>query len=164
MSPLSPFITFEGFLKMSCLIVMSERVNLIVAFQMFSTFLLIVSIVGRVMPYQYQDYDAQYQDYDDVWGYSLGDDWDVSNNIAARNPYYNTWQHLSAQMEQHAFAQHMGKIYRGQLANPEINFPRHRAFGLDSDFNDGDFAYESGAFEYKSKGQQVVATQVFIGL
>ena len=70
--------------KMSCLIVMSARVNLIVAFQMFSTFLLIVSIVGRVLPYQYQDYDAD-------WGYSLGDDWDVSNNIAASNPYYNTW-------------------------------------------------------------------------
>ena len=88
----------------------------------------------------------------------------MSNNIAASNPYYNTWQHLSAQMDQHAFAQHMGKIYRGQLANPEINLPGHRAFGHDSDFNNGDFAYESGAFDYKSKGQNVVATQVFIGL
>ena len=124
---------------------------------MFSKFLLIVSIVGRVLPIQYQDYD-------DHWGYSLGDDWDVSDDIAATNPYYNTWQQLSAQMDLHAFAQHMGKINRGQLANPEYNLPGQRAFGHDSDFNKGDFAYESGAFQYKSKGQNVVATQVYIGL
>jgi len=92
---------------------------------------------------------------DDNWWYDMGG-WDTQPSIQA-NPYRQTYQHLQRQMNWFGFAKHVGKINRGQLINPELNRPRDRAYGYQSDFNDEDF--QLGAFRNPSKGQRIRATQ-----
>jgi len=98
------------------------------------------------------------QDEDDWW-YNMDDDWDTHYSIQ-NNPYYQTHQHLQRQMSLYGFAQHVGKINRGQIHNPELNRPRDRAYGYQSDFNSEDF--ESGAFRNPSKGQIIRASQALV--
>ena len=95
---------------------------------------------------------------DDSW-YTMGDDWETPNSIQ-NNPYYLTHQHLQRQMSEFGFAKHVGKINRGLLENSELNRPRDRAYGYQSDFNDEDF--KSGAFRNPSKGQRIRVSQVLL--
>ena len=94
---------------------------------------------------------------DDLW-YNMGD-WDTHPSTQA-NPYRQTHQQLQRQMDWFGFAQHVGKINRGQLINLELNRPRDRAYGYQHDFNDEDF--QLGAFRNPSKGQRIRATQVLV--
>ena len=98
---------------------------------------------------------------EDDWWYNTGDDWDTPYSIQ-NNPYYQTHQHLQRQMSLYGFAQHVGKINRGQLQNPELIRPRDRAYGHQSDFNSEDF--QSGAFRNPSKGQIIRASQVMLNI
>jgi len=94
---------------------------------------------------------------DDFW-YNMGD-WDTHPSIQA-NPYYQTHQQLQRQMNWFGPALHVGKIYRGQFLNPELNRPRDRAYGYQNDFNDEEF--NSGAFRNPSVGQRIRATQAHV--
>jgi len=94
---------------------------------------------------------------DDFW-YNMGD-WDTHPSIQA-NPYYQTHQQLQRQMNWFGPALHVGKIYRGQFLNPELNRPRDQAYGYQNDFNDEDF--NSGAFRNPSVGQRIRATQAHV--
>ena len=115
---------------------------------MFKLLLVIfLSIVMNVQPQQSDD-----------WYYEMGDDWDVSNKLAEVNPYYAWYQQAAAQMDTYGFAQHVGKIDRGQFFDPELNMPGDRAFGYQSDFNPEDF--NSGAFNRKPQGQKYRAKAV----
>lgn len=89
-----------------------------------------------------------------------GGTWATSNNIARNSPYYNTYKQVSRQMNTYGPAQHVGKIYRGRFLNPELNTPRDRAFGYQSDFNPRDL--KSGAFRYKPQGQKFRASEVHV--
>ena len=95
---------------------------------------------------------------EDEWWYDMGD-WDTPSSLQS-NPFYQTHQYLQNQMDLFGFAQHVGKINRGQLVNPELNRPWDHAYGYQNDFNDEDF--KSGAFRNPSKGQRIRATQVLL--
>jgi len=60
--------------------------------------------------------------------------------------FYNTYRHMDKQLDMYGYAQHTGKIYRGEYSHPENVLPAHRAFGDNSDFNHQDLG--SGAFRY----------------
>jgi len=79
------------------------------------------------------------------WWHDLGSDWAVSNTLRQRSPQYATYRQISRQMNQHAPALHLGRIYRGQLADPAKYRPRDRAFGENADFNQGDL--KKGVFK-----------------
>jgi len=76
------------------------------------------------------------------------------------NPYYQAHQYMQNQMNLFGYAQHVGKIYRGQYFNPELNRPRDRAYGYQSDFNNEEF--NSGAFRNPSEGQRIRASQAHV--
>jgi len=95
---------------------------------------------------------------EDEWWYDMGD-WDTPSSLQS-NPFYQTHQYLQNQMDLFGFAQHVGKINRGQLVNPELNRPWDHAYGYQNDFNDEDF--KSGAFRNPSKGQRIRATQAHV--
>ena len=100
-------------------------------------------------------------DESDDWYYEMGNDWEVSNKFTtSQNLYYAWYKHAAAQSATYGYATHVGKINRGQLGNPELNMnmPRDRAFGYQSDFNLQDF--NSGAFTYKHPGQKFRAKAV----
>ena len=97
------------------------------------------------------------QQYDDSF-FEMGDDWEVSNRLAEDNPYYAWYQQAAAQMDTYGFAQHVGKINRGQFFDPELNMPGDRALGYQSDFNPEDF--NSGAFNIQPQGQKFRAKAV----
>lgn len=63
-------------------------------------------------------------------------------------------------MSFYSFAQHVGKINRGHFLNPELNMPKNRAFGYQSDFNLENL--KSGAFKHKPQGQKYRATEVHV--
>ena len=92
------------------------------------------------------------------WFHEMGDDWEVSNRLAVAKPYYPWYQQAAAQMNTYGYAQHRGKIYRGQFSDPELNMPRYRAFGYQSDFNPQYF--RSGAFNIRPQGQKYRAKAV----
>ena len=96
----------------------------------------------------------------DDWWYDTGSNWGTSSYLARTNPYYNTYRKTARQMNTYGFAQHVGNIYRGQFFNPELNMPRDRAFGYQSEFNPRDL--KSGAFNYKPQGHKFRATEVII--
>ena len=96
---------------------------------------------------------------DDSW-YGMGD-WDTPPSHQS-NPYYLTYQYMQNQMSLFGFAQHVGKINRGHLVNPELNRPRDRAFGYQNDFNYEDF--KLGAFRNPSKGQKIRVSQVLLSI
>jgi len=96
------------------------------------------------------------------WWYGMGDTWDTSSHLASTSPYYKMYRQSSAQMDWYGFAQHVGKINRGQFLNPEQNMPRHRAIGPQADFNPEDL--RSGAFKYKPRGQRFRAAAVHVNL
>ena len=95
---------------------------------------------------------------DDFW-YDMGDSsWETSNYLASYNPYYKMYRQSAAQMDWYSYAQHVGKINRGQSVNTELNMPRHRAFGYQSDFNPQDL--KSGGFNYKVS--LVLVVRIFV--
>merc|ERR1712002_650045 len=69
---------------------------------------------------------------------------------------------MGAQLQYDMFtpAKHVGKINRGKFLNPELNLPADRAFGdpYHSDFHADEM--RSGAFEYRPRGQKIVARKV----
>merc|ERR1719318_1723747 len=79
------------------------------------------------------------------WWHDLGSDWAVSNTLRQRSPQYATYSQISRQMNQHAPALHLGRIYRGQLTNPAKYRPRDRTFGENADFNQRDL--KKGVFK-----------------
>jgi len=95
---------------------------------------------------------------EDEWWHGFGD-WDTPASLQS-NPFYQTQQYLQNQMDLFGFAQHVGKINRGQIFNPELNSPMNHAYGYQNDFNDEDFT--SGAFRNPSKGQMIRATQAHV--
>jgi len=98
---------------------------------------------------------------DDWWhDMDTGSVWGTSRNLARNNLYYNTYRQISGQMNTYAPAQHFGKINRGKFLNPELNTPRDRAYGFQSDFNPRD--HKSGAFNLKPQGQKFRATEVHV--
>ena len=92
------------------------------------------------------------------WWYDM-DDRDIPPSLQY-NPYYQAHQYMQNQMNLFGYAQHVGKIYRGQYFNPELNRPRDRAYGYQSDFNNEEF--NSGAFRNPSEGQRIRASQVLV--
>jgi len=94
------------------------------------------------------------------WFHDMGEDWAVSNKFSSVNPFYNWYKKAAKQMDLYGPAKHVGKIYRGQFLNPELNTPSDRAFGYQSDFNPSDLS--SGVFKYKPKGQKFRATAVHV--
>ena len=87
-----------------------------------------------------------------------GTTWGTSDNLAQLSPYYTWYKQAAKQMSLYSYAQHVGKIIRGQFLNPEQNMPKDRAFGYQSDFNPEDL--KSGAFNHKPQGQKFRATEV----
>ena len=107
--------------------------------------------------------NVQTQQQSDDWFDEMGNDWEVSNKFTTRqNPYYAWYKHAAAQSATYGYAKYVGKIDRGQLGNPglNMNMPRDRAFGYQSDFNPQDF--NSGAFTYKHPGQKFRAKAVHV--
>jgi len=99
---------------------------------------------------------------DDDWWYDMdtaGSNWGTSSRLT-NNPYYNTYRQIARQMSIYGPAHHVGKIYRGKFLNPELNTPRNRAFGYQSDFNPRDL--QSGAFSSKLQGQKFRASEVHV--
>ena len=88
----------------------------------------------------------------------MGDSWETTDNLAQLSPYYAWYKQAVTQMSLYGYAQHVGKINRGQFLNPELNMPKDRAFGYQSDFNPEDL--KSGAFNNKPQGQKFRATEV----
>jgi len=103
-----------------------------------------------------------YQDSD--WWHSLGtgDDWFVSDYLDAISPFAQTFHQMQQQLDMFGYAQHVGKINRGKFLNPELNLPRDRAYGYDSDFNPQDF--KGGAFKHQPQGQKFVAKPIHVNL
>jgi len=98
------------------------------------------------------------------WWYDMGDTWQISNHLASFNPFYKMYKQSAAQMDWYGYAQHVGKINRGQFTNPEQNVPSHRAMGHQADFNPEDL--ESGVFNYNKppQGQRFRASAVHVSL
>ena len=94
----------------------------------------------------------------DDWWFDIWDSWETSDNLAQLSPYYTWYKQAAKQMSLYSYAQHVGKIIRGQFLNPEQNMPKDRAFGYQSDFNPEDL--KSGAFNHKPQGQKFRATEV----
>jgi len=103
-----------------------------------------------------------YQDSD--WWHSLGtgDDWYVSDYLDAISPFAQTFHQMQQQLDMFGYAQHVGNINRGKFLNPELNLPRDRAYGYDSDFNPQDF--KGGAFKHQPQGQKFVAKPIHVNL
>ena len=135
---------------------------------MFITLLLQTTIFGVV----FGNYDEYYHGSPEYWSHGVadhspGDDWwydiggygsQASEYLAATSPFYQWFKKAQIQYDMFAPAKHVGKINRGIFQNPEINLPADRAFGHKSDFYDHDLI--SGAFEYRPRGQKIVARKV----
>jgi len=99
----------------------------------------------------------------DYWWFDMeATVWDDKGPQLENSPYYNTFRQVDKQLDMYSYAQHVGKINRGQYYNPELNLPGHRAFGHKDDYNSGDL--KSGAFRHSPQGQKVVADQVHVDL
>jgi len=85
------------------------------------------------------------------WWYDLGDDWETTDKLEETLFSLGTMNYMKKQMDMYGYAQHIGTINRGTFLNPELNSPRDRAFGFDSDFNPRDFRY--GAFRQQPHQQ-----------
>jgi len=135
---------------------------------MFIELLLHITIFGVV----FGNYDEYYHGSPEYWSHGVadhspGDDWwydiggygsQASEYLAATSPFYQWFKKAQIQYDMFAPAKHVGKINRGIFQNPEINLPADRAFGHKSDFHDHDLI--SGAFEYRPRGQKIVARKV----
>jgi len=88
--------------------------------------------------------------------------WDTQGAQLQNSPFYQTFRQMDKQLDMYGYAQHVGKINRGEYYNPELNLPGDRAFGYKGDFNAKDLA--SGAFRHAPRGQQVVAEPVHVEL
>jgi len=88
--------------------------------------------------------------------------WDTQGAQLQNSPFYQTFRQMDKQLDMYGYAQHVGKINRGEYYNPELNLPGYRAFGYKDDFNAKDLA--SGAFRNAPRGQQVVAEPVHVEL
>jgi len=123
-------------------------------------FLLVSAFFARgTLAYNY------YQDYQDTdWWHSLntGNDWHVSDFLDAISPFAQTYRQMQQQFDMYGYAQHVGKINRGEFLNPELNLPADRAYGYKPDFNSQDF--NSGAFKHEPKGQKFVAKPIHVNL
>jgi len=99
---------------------------------------------------------------DDWWTDMEATVWDDKGPQLENSPSYNTFRQVDKQLDMHGYAQHVGKINRGQYYNPELNLPGHRAFGHKDDYNPADL--KSGSFRHSPQGQKVVAEQVHVDL
>ena len=144
----------------------------------YFTFAMIVFILpfAAILGSVFGNYDAYYQkslepwidgvdDFyqSDAWWYDLGGHNSyASDYLHANSPYYQWFKKAQLQYDMFAPAQHVGKINRGKFLNPELNLPADRAFGdpYHSDFYADEFS--SGAFEYRPRGQKIVARKVLI--
>jgi len=133
-------------------------------------FIVSFAIIGNV----FGNYDADYRkslsplshgvdDYHqgDDWWYDLGGHNSyASDYLYATSPYYSWFKNAQMQYDMFAPALHVGKINRGNFLNPELNLPADRAFGdpYHSDFHADEM--RSGAFEYRPRGQKIVARKV----
>ena len=134
-------------------------------------FIVSFAIIGNVIG----NYDAYYRKSLSPWGHGVddyhhqGDDWwydlgghnsYASDYLYATSPYYSWFKNAQMQYDMFAPAKHVGKINRGKFLNPEINLPADRAFGdpYHSDFHADEM--RSGAFEYRPRGQKIVARKV----
>jgi len=88
--------------------------------------------------------------------------WDTQGAQLQNSPFYQTFRQMDQQLDMYGYAQHVGKINRGEYYNPELNLPGDRAFGYKGDFNAKDLA--SGAFRHAPQGQRVVAEPVHVEL
>jgi len=128
------------------------------------------AILGNV----FGNYDAYFRKSPSPWShgvddYHQGDDWwydlggqnsYASDYLYATSPYYSWFKNAQQQYDMFAPALHVGKINRGLFSNPELNLPADRAFGdpYHSDFHAHEMS--SGAFEYRPRGQKIVARKV----
>ena len=133
-------------------------------------FIISFAIIGNVLG----NYDAYYRKSLSPWSHGVddhhqGDDWwydlgghnsYASDYLYATSPYYSWFKNAQMQYDMFAPALHVGKINRGKFLNPEINLPADRAFGdpYHSDFHADEM--RSGAFEYRPRGQKIVARKV----
>jgi len=98
----------------------------------------------------------------DWWFNAEAMPWDSRGAQLENSPFYNTFRQMDQQLDMYGYAQHVGKINRGEYFNPELNLPGNRAHGYRGDFNRNDLT--SGAFRYAPKGQRVVAEPVHVAL
>jgi len=128
------------------------------------------AIIGNV----FGNYDAYFRKSPSPWSHGVdddhqGDDWwydlggqnsYASDYLYATSPYYSWFKNAQQQYDMFAPALHVGKINRGLFSNPELNLPADRAFGdaYHSDFHADEMS--SGAFEYRPRGQKIVARKV----
>jgi len=105
---------------------------------------------------------SYYQDSD--WWNSLdtGNDWQTSNFLDAISPFAQTFRQIQQQLDMFGYAQHVGKINRGDYLNPELNLPGDRAFGYRPDFKPQDLKF--GPFQHKPQGQKFVAKPIHVNL
>ena len=135
-------------------------------------FILPFAIIGCV----FGNYDAYYQKSLSFWSHGVNDDhqgdnwwYDLgghnsyaSEYLYATSPYYSWFKNAQQQYDMFAPALHVGKINRGNFLNPALIQPADRAFGdpYHSDFHADEI--RSGAFEYRPRGQKIVARKVSI--
>jgi len=128
------------------------------------------AIIGSV----FSNYDTYYRKSLVPWSHAVedyhhGDDWwydiggqnsDAFDFLYATSPYYRWFKNAQLQYDMFAPAKHVGKINREKFLNPELNLPADRAFGdpYHSDFYEDEM--RSGAFEYRPRGQKIVARKV----
>ena len=87
---------------------------------------------------------APVQNQQNDWWYDMSSSWETSSSLASTSSFYSWYRQALDKLNMYSYSQHVGKIDRGQLLNPELNMPSDRAFGYKSDFNQEDFT--SGAF------------------
>jgi len=100
---------------------------------------------------------AEYDHVDDWWYDIGGHNSHASEYLAATSPFYLWFKNAQLQYDMFAPAKHVGKINRGKIQYP-LNLPGDRAFGHKSDFHIDDLV--SGAFQYRPRGQNILATKV----
>ena len=102
----------------------------------------------------------------DDWWYDIGGGQNshASDYLYATSPYYRWFKNAQLQYDMFAPAKHVGKINRGKFLSPELNLPADRAFG--DPYHSGFYEDElrSGAFEYRPRGQKIVARKVLTNL
>jgi len=99
--------------------------------------ILTLSLLGGVLcpPMRYQPPEESV----DWWYNTETMPWADRGAQLENSPFYNTFRHMDQQLDMYGYAQHTGKIYRGEFSHPENVLPAHRAFGYHSDFNHQDF-------------------------
>jgi len=100
------------------------------------TRILTLALLGGVLsaPVRYQPPEESV----DWWYNTETMPWADRGAQLENSPFYNTFRHMDQQLDMYGYAQHTGKIYRGEHSHPENVLPAHRAFGDHSDFNHQD--------------------------